>query len=318
MLVVSRAASPLVLDPGQRELLESLAKSRTAEHRLVQRAQVLLHAACGVSNTDIAVLAGVTRVTVRAWRAEFVERGLADLGKVAEGRGRKASIPQAMIDQIVELTLHSRPEGAAHWSCRSMAAKVGVSKDTVQRVWDARELKPHLVETFKLSTDKRFEEKLVDVVGLYLNPPDQAVVSAWRKESDPGVGPYPAEPAAQARPGRHHDPRLQAPRHHHAVRRVERGDGQRHRQVLRPPPSRRVPVLAAHHRHVGARKLQIHLIVDNYGTHYHPNVKAWLAKHPRFHMHFTSTSSSWLNMVERWFAALTDKVDPPWRVPQRR
>jgi hypothetical protein len=172
-----------VLEPGQRELLESLAKSRTAGHRLVQRAQVLLRAADGMSNADNAVLAGVTRMTVRAWRSEFAERGLVDLGKVAPGRGRKASIPQATIDQIVELTLHARPEGATHWSCRSMADKVGVSPATVQRVWDARGLKPHLVETFKLSNDKRFEEKLVDVVGLYLNPPDQAVVLCMDEKS---------------------------------------------------------------------------------------------------------------------------------------
>ena len=120
---VTRAAAPLVLEPGQRELLESLAKSRTVEHRLVQRAQVLLRAADGMSNADNAVLAGVTRVTVRAWRSEFAERGLADLGRVAPGRGRRASIPQATIDQIVELTLHAKPEGTTHWSCRSMAAK---------------------------------------------------------------------------------------------------------------------------------------------------------------------------------------------------
>jgi transposase len=183
MLVVSRPAAPLVLEPGQRELLESVAKSRIAEHRLVQRAQVLLHAAEGVANSDIAVLAGVTRMTVRAWRAEFAERGLADMGKVAAGRGRKASIPQAVIDQIVELTLHHKPDGATHWSCRTMAARVGVSKDTVQRVWDARGLKPHLVATFKLSTDKRFEEKLVDVVGLYLNPPDSAIVLCMDEKS---------------------------------------------------------------------------------------------------------------------------------------
>jgi hypothetical protein len=180
---VTRAAAPLVLEPGQRELLESLAKSRTVAHRLVQRARVLLRAADGMSNADNAVLAGVTRVTVRAWRSEFAERGLADLGRVAPGRGRKASIPQATIDEIVELTLHTRPEGATHWSCRSMAAKVGVSSATVQRVWDARGLKPHLVETFKLSNDKRFEAKLVDVVGLYLNPPDKAVVLCMDEKS---------------------------------------------------------------------------------------------------------------------------------------
>jgi transposase len=173
----------LVLEEGQRELLESVARSGTSQHRLVQRARVLLAAADGLSNSEIASRVGVSRPTVLAWRAEFAQRGLWRFGQVAPGRGRKPSIPQEIVDRVVELTLHHRPEGATHWSVRSMARQVGISPATVQRIWDARGLKPHLVETFKLSTDARFEEKLVDVVGLYLNPPDKAVVFCMDEKS---------------------------------------------------------------------------------------------------------------------------------------
>lgn len=156
-------------------MLESLVRSRTSEHRLVQRARVLLLAADGVSNVEIAEASGASRPTVLAWRAQFARDGLTRFGQVAEGRGRKASIPEEKIAEIVELTLHHKPDGETHWSCRSMAKRTGVSSATVQRIWSARGLKPHLVDTFKLSNDPRFEEKLVDVVGLYLNPPDRAV-----------------------------------------------------------------------------------------------------------------------------------------------
>ena len=308
-MCVTRPAAPLALEPGQRELLESMARSRTEEHRLVQRAQVLLHAADGVSNSDIAVLAGVTRMTVRAWRAEFAVRGLADMGKVAAGRGRRASIPQTVIDQIVELTLQARPDAATHWSCRSMAAEVGVSKATVQRVWDARGLKPHLVETFKLSNDKRFDEKLVDIVGLYLNPPDQAVVFCMDEKSQIQALDR-TQPSLPLKPGRAgtmtHDYKRHGTTTLFAALDVLTGKvigkcfaRHRHDEFLRFLRTIDTSV---------PRKLQVHMIVDNYGTHTHPNVKAWLAKHPRFHLHFTPTSSSWLNMVERWFAELTDKM----------
>jgi transposase len=306
---VTRPAAPLVLDPGQRELLESLAKSRTAEHRVVQRAQVLLHAADGMSNADIAILAGVTRPTVRAWRAGFVTRGLSDLGKVAPGRGRKASIPQETIDRIVELTLHHKPVGATHWSCRSMAAEAGVSPATVQRVWTARGLKPHLVETFKLSNDRRFEEKLVDVVGLYLYPPDKAVVLCMDEKSQIQALDR-TQPSLPLKPGRAgtmtHDYKRHGTTTLFAALDVLTGKvigkcfaRHRHDEFLRFLRTIDMSV---------PRKLQVHLIVDNYGTHTHPNVKAWLAKHPRFHLHFTPTSSSWLNLVERWFAELTGKM----------
>jgi len=307
---MSRApAAPLSLLDGQREVLESLAKSRTAAHRLVQRAQVLLHAADGVSNNDIAALTGVSRPTVLAWRAEFAERGLSDMGKVASGRGRRPTIPQEVIDRIVDLTLHHLPAGATQWSCRAMAKAAGVSPATVQRVWSARGLKPHLVETFKLSTDKRFEEKLVDVVGLYLNPPDQAIVLCMDEKSQIQALDR-TQPSLPLKPGRAgtmtHDYKRHGTTTLFAALDVLTG--------------RVIGKCFARHRHDEflrflrtidtsvPRKLQVHLIVDNYGTHTHPEVKAWLVKHPRFHLHFTPTSSSWLNMVERWFGELTAKM----------
>src|ERR687889_1085736 len=180
---MSRAAAPLAISDGQREILETLAKLQSAEHRLVQRARVLLLAGDGVSNSEISEVAGVSRPTVLAWRGQFEKDGLVGFGEVAKGRGRKPSISEEKVAEIVDLTLHSKPEGETHWSCRSMAKKVGVSSASVQRIWSARGLKPHLVKTFKLSNDRQFEEKLVDVVGLYLNPPDQAVVLCMDEKS---------------------------------------------------------------------------------------------------------------------------------------
>src|SRR6185312_11190751 len=175
---MSRAAAPLAISEGQREVLETLAKSQSAAHRVVRRARVLLLAGDGVSNSRIGEIemVGVSRPTVLAWRDQFEKEGLAGFGEVAKGRGPKPSISEEKVAEIVELTLHSKPEGETHWSCRSMAKKAGVSPASVHRIWSARGLKPHLVKTFKLSNDRKFEEKLVDVVGLYLNPPDQSVV----------------------------------------------------------------------------------------------------------------------------------------------
>jgi len=160
-----------------------LARSRAAPYQQVRRAQVLLLAASGEANTRIAERLGVTVVTVRAWRSRFAAAGLADLGVVRPGRGRKPRISQERVEAIVHATLHGKPVGETHWSCRSMAKAQGVSPATVQRIWSARGLKPHRVETFKLSNDPRFEEKLVDVVGLYLNPPENAIVLCLDEET---------------------------------------------------------------------------------------------------------------------------------------
>jgi transposase len=182
---MANVAPALVVSDSQRALLEALAKSHTASHREVQRAQVLLMASEGLASEWIARVVGVSPGTVRSWRARFEAEGLARLGEVRAGRGRKPVIPQSKNDEIVDLTRNSRPEGQTHWSVRTMAAKVGVSPAQVQRIWAARGLKPHLVETFKLSNDPRFEEKLIDVVGLYLNPPEKAIVLCMDELCEP-------------------------------------------------------------------------------------------------------------------------------------
>ena len=290
-------------------MLARLAVSHTAPVRQVMRAKALLLAGQGVANSRIAEQVGVTVTTVRSWRERFAADGVAKLGKVRAGRGRRPVIPQATIDEIVHLTKHTKPAGETHWSCRTMAERVGVSKDTVQRVWSARGLKPHRVKTFKLSNHPRFEEKLIDVVGLYLNPPDQAIVLCMDEKSSVQAldRTQPSVPMVKGRAAtmthdykRHGTTTLFAaldvltgqvigsclPRHRHQefltfLRRIDR----------------QVP-----------KGLAVHLILDNYATHKHPEVKAWLAKHPRFALHFTPTSSSWLNLVERWFRELTDKA----------
>jgi transposase len=306
---MSKPAAALVVSDGQRDVLEVLAGSQTARHREVLRARVLLLAADGVANEQIASRVGVTPVTVRSWRSRFDAEGLAKFGKVAAGRGRKTSIPQPVIDQIVDLTQNSTPDGATHWSTRSMAERVGVSKDTVQRVWSARGLKPHLVKTFKLSNDPHFEEKLVDVVGLYLNPPEQAIVLCMdEKSSVQALDRTQASlPMIKGRAATMtHDYKRNGTTTLFAALDVLTG------QVIGS--------CLPQHRHNEFVKflkiidsempagLAVHLILDNYATHKHPTVRAWLTRHPRFHLHFTPTSSSWLNLVERWFRELTDKA----------
>ena len=297
------------MSDGQREALQALSRSQTAPHRQVQRAKALLLAADGVANMRIAAQVGVKPATVRAWRARFAEEGLAKLGKVRAGRGRKSTIPQEKIDEIVHLTRYSTPEGQTHWSCRTMAAKAGVSSATVQRVWAARGLKPHLVETFKLSNDPKFEEKLIDVVGLYLSPPEKAIVLCMDEKSSVQALDR-TQPSLPMKPGRAqtmtHDYKRNGTATLFAALDVLTGKviGQclpRHRHTEFLKFLRTID-------HEVPEELAVHLICDNYATHKHESVRAWLDKHPRFQLHFTPTSSSWLNLVERWFRELTDKA----------
>jgi transposase len=306
---MSRAAAPLAISGGQREVLESLARSQSAAHRVVQRARVLLLAADGVANSEISEAVGVSRPTVLAWRDQFEEEGLTEFGVVAKGRGPKPSISEEKVAEIVELTLHSTPKGQTHWSCRSMADKVGVSPASVQRIWSARGLKPHLVKTFKLSNDQRFEDKLVDVVGLYLNPPEQAVVLCMDEKSQIQAldRTQPSLPMKKGRAGTMtHDYKRHGTTTLFAALNVLTGT-----VIGRCLPRHRntefLKFLRTIDREV-PKGLQVHMILDNYATHRHPNVKKWLDGHPRFHLHFTPTSSSWLNLVERWFRKITDKA----------
>ncbi|MGH2846392.1 MAG: IS630 family transposase [Thermoleophilaceae bacterium] len=303
------ATPPLPMTDSQREVLGKLSRSRTAPVREAQRARVLLKAADGEPNTAIAASAGVSATTVKAWRERFSAEGLKGLGGVRAGRGRKPQISQAKVAEIVRATLEDTPPGETHWSCRTMAKAQGVSPATVQRIWSARGLKPHKVKTFKLSNDKQLEDKLVDIVGLYLNPPEQAVVLCLDEKSQIQAldRTQPSLPMKKGRAGTMtHDYKRNGTTTLFAALDVLTGAviGQcmprhRHEEFLKflKIIDREVP-----------KRLQIHLVLDNYATHKQANVKAWLAKHPRFHLHFTPTSSSWLNMVERFFGKLEDKA----------
>ncbi len=299
----------MAISEEHRELLERWVRSGSTPQRVASRARIILAAADGVPNSRIAAELVVSRPTVILWRRRFERDGPKALTKIEEGRGRKPSITSEKIAQVIHLTTHATPKGQTHWSTRTMAKVAGVSPATVGRIWDAAGLQPHRVETFKLSNDKRFLEKLTDVVGLYLNPPDKAVVLCVDEKSQIQAldRTQPSLPMKKGRAGTMtHDYKRNGtttlfaalntldgtvigrclPRHRH-------GEFLKFLRVL----DREFP-----------RSLQLHLIVDNYGTHNHPNVKAWLEKHARFHLHFTPTSSSWLNLVERWFRELTQKA----------
>jgi transposase len=295
--VANRPADPLKVSDAQRSTLEKLSRSQTAPQRQVARAKVLLLAADGAANDHIAAQVGVSPTTVRAWRARFAEEGLAKLGQVRKGRGPKPSITPDQVEQIVHDTLHTKPKGETHWSTRLMARHAGVSRSTVQRIWNARGLKPHRVDTFKVSTDPKFEEKLTDVVGLYLNPPENAIVLCMDEKSQvqalersqPSLPMKPGRAGTMTHDYRHGTTTLFAalnvltgavigqcqPRH-------------RHEEFLK--------FLCTIDREV-PKGLAVHLILDNYATHKHPDVQRWLKRHKRFRLHFTPTSSSWLNLV---------------------
>ena len=305
-----RPATPaLPMTDGQREILESMARSRTAPQREVTRAKALLLAGDGVATTAIAAGLGVSPASVTAWRERFAGDGLARFARVREGRGRKPQIGAEKVAVIVHATLHEKPAGQTHWSCRSMARAHGVSPATVQRIWSARGLQPHRVKTFKLSNDKRFEEKLVDVVGLYLNPPDKAVVLCMDEKSQIQALDR-TQPTLPMKPGRAgtmtHDYMRNGTTTLFAALDVLTGA-----VIGQCQPKHRNTEFLRFLRTIDwqvPKGLQVHLILDNYGTHKHPNVVAWLGKHPRFHLHFTPTSSSWLNLVERWFRDLDGKA----------
>ena len=306
---MNKAAAPLVMSAGQREALTVLARSFTAAHREVQRAKVLLLAGEGVANSQIAARVGVTPVTVRSWRGRFASEGLAKFGQVREGRGRKPVISAEKVEEIVRLTQHEKPSGATHWSCRSMAKAVGVSPATVQRIWSGRGLKPHLDKTLKLSNDPALPVTLIDVVGLYVNPPAKAVVLCMDEKSTVQALDR-TEPSLPMKKGRGPATTSDDKRHGTATlfaalnaldgtvigSLVDSHRGEEFLKFMRRV-DKEVP-----------KGLAVHLIVDNCATHKHPNVLAWLAKHPRFQLHNTATSSSWLNLVERWCPEPTGKT----------
>jgi transposase len=298
----------LVLTDDERETLERWSRRAKSAQALVLRCRIILACADGLSNVEVAARVGVTRLTVGKWRARFLTDRLD--GLLDEPRpGRPASITLDQVEEVVVATLESTPVNATHWSRASMAQRSGLSKSSIGRIWRDFNLKPHRAETFKLSTDPLFVDKVVDVVGLYHNPPERAVVLCTDEKSQVQALDR-SQPVLPMMPGmperRTHDYVRHGTTSLFAAFNIADGTviSQLHRQH-RAVEFRKF--LNAIDRAVPA-DLDVHLICDNYGTHKTPIIRAWLDRHPRFHMHFTPTGSSWINQVERWFAYLTDQL----------
>jgi transposase len=303
-----RQAQPIELIEADRLELERWVAAHRTPQQVAQRCQIVLSAAAGKPDKTIAADLGVNFKTAAFWRGRFREEGIDCLWEVAAGRGRKPQFSKKKIEAIIDSTLRTRPEGATHWSCRTLAEQHGVSKDTINRVWRSHQLKPHLQKAFKLSRDAKFLEKLTDVVGLYLNPPEKALVLCVDEKSQIQAldRTQPGLPLKKGRCGTMtHDYKRNGTTTLFAALEVAEGKvvGQcfaRHRNQEFLKFLRRLD-------QEFPGDVQLHLVMDNYGTHKHPNVQAWLKKHPRFVPHFVPTSSSWLNLVERWFGELTSK-----------
>jgi transposase len=302
-----KVAARVVLSWEEREQLEKFARGRKVAARVVERARIVLLAAEGKQNREIAKICRVTRRTVGVWRRRFVQKGIVGILKDAPRAGRRRSIGEEVIREIVRKTTQETPAAGTHWSTRSMAKVMGLSPSTIGRVWRSHGLKPHLVRTFKLSRDPKFVEKLDDVIGLYLNPPEHALVFSVDEKSQiqaldrtqPGLPLVPGRSGTMTHDYKRHGTTTLftalntldgtvigtcMPRH-------------RHQEWIK--------FLRLIDRETPKNK-EIHLIADNYATHKHPKVQAWLKRHPRFKVHFTPTSASWLNMVERFFRDLTE------------
>ena len=302
-----RPKTPLTLTEEEVETLERWARRPTTAQALAQRARIVLACATGKHNGAVAADTRVTRQTVGRWRRRFIAKRVA--GLLDEPRpGAPRTITDTHVERVVRLTLETKPRAATHWSTRAMAQRCGLSQTAVSRIWRAFALQPHRAETFKLSKDPLFIEKVRDIVGLYLNPPDKALVLCVDEKTQIQALDR-TQPVLPLRPG-------------HAERRTH--DYTRHgtTTLFAAFNTTSGKVISAFHQRQRARefrkflttidtrvpaRLDVHLILDNSSTHKTPAIHRWLARHPRFHLHFTPTGASWINLVERWFAALTEK-----------
>jgi transposase len=301
-----RVAVAIELKAPERAKLERLRKARSSALRVQERAAIILLAADGMENKDIAQRLSMDRGKVGRWRKRYAEQGLDGILKDKSRPGRIPPIPSKVKSRIIGLTLTTKPKGATHWSRESMAQKAGVSPSSVGRIWAANGLKPHRIKTFKLSNDKHFEEKLEDIVGLYLSPPEHAIVLSCDEKSQIQALDR-TQPGLPLKKGRcqtmTHDYKRNGTTSLFAAMNIADGNvigtcmkKHRHQEWLR--------FLNLIRRSTPTDK-EIHIICDNYATHKHAKVKAWQKRNPRFHFHFTPTSASWLNMVERFFRDLT-------------
>lgn len=302
-------SAPVCLDEGEIVRLNQWIRAGSTPQQVVLRARILLAAHSGQTNQQIALQLKLQRRTSALWRKRFLDHGIGCIWEMAAGRGRKARYGAKDSARIIEATLGSKPSGSTHWSTRTLARAQKVSKSTVHRLWQEHQIKPHLRRSFKLSRDPKFLEKLTDVVGVYLTPPQTAVVLCVDEKSQ-------IQALDRTQPGLPLKPRRCGTFTH---------DYERHGTTtlfaaLQILEGKVIGQCYPRHRHQEFLKflrrldgefpgqVDLHLILDNYGTHGHERVRAWLAEHPRFVLHFIPTSSSWLNLIERWFAELSQKA----------
>ena len=301
-----RIARPVQLDAEQRDILEQRARARSLPARVVERSRIVLLAAAGKQDIEIASELNITPKKAARWRARFLSGGVKALEKDAPRPGRRPTLTPAIVQKVVRKTTQEKPANATHWSTRSMAAAIGISEASVRRIWHAHGLKPHLTETFKVSNDPHFAEKLRAIVGLYLNPPEHAIVLCVDEKSQ-------IQALDRTQPGLP----LKRGRGATMTHDYKRNGTTTLFAALNTLSGKVISLCQERHRHTEWLRFlrlideatpadkDLYLIVDNYATHKHPKVQRWLKRHPRFHMHFTPTSASWLNMVERFFRDLT-------------
>src|SRR5580692_215937 len=306
---MSRKSIPVVLSEAEVERLDQWIRAGSTPQAVVLRARIILATVAGQTDQQISKELKVQRRTAALWRRRVREQGIGCVWEIALGRGRKACYGAGRVAEVVEATLQTKPAGSTHWSVRTLARAQGVSKNTIHRIWQEHQFKPHLTKTFKLSRDPKFVEKLTDVVGVYLTPPQNAVVLCVDEKSQIQALDR-TQPGLPLKPGRcgtfTHD--------------YKRNGTTTLFAALQMVEGRVIGECYPRHRHQEFLKFlrrldgefpedkTLHLILDNYGTHGHEEVRLWLAKHPRFVLHFIPTSSSWLNLVERWFTELSGKA----------
>jgi transposase len=303
-----RTSKQISVRERDREQLNQLVRNGNTPQKVVLRARIVLLSADGISTGESMHQLSTTTPTITRWRDRYETDGIPGLLKDRSRPGRKRRIAETKVREVVDRTLQEKPSNATHWSTRTLAAVVGLSPASIQRIWKAHGLKPHRVRTFKLSRDPRFVEKLQDIVGLYLNPPEHALVLSVDEKSQIQAldRTQPGLPMKNGRAGTMtHDYKRNGTTTLFAA--LNTLDGSVIGQCLSRHRHQEFLKFLRTINHETREELDLHLIVDNYGTHTHPKVTAWLDKHPRFHMHFTPTSASWLNLIERWFREITDK-----------
>jgi transposase len=303
-----RSTPPLALSIEQRQQIQQWLAAYGTPQQVALRCRIVLAASKGGSDVAIASQLQLNRHSVTLWRRRFAEHGLKSLWEIAPGRGRKPTYGADKVKAVVDATLRTKPKGMSHWSCRLMAKRQKMSKSTVSNIWRSHNIKPHRVKSFKLSRDAKFLEKLTDVVGLYLNPPQQAIVLCVDEKSQIQAldRTQPSLPLKKGRCGTMtHDYKRNGTTTLFAAMELLQGKviGQcykrhRHQEFLK---------FLRRLNQEFSGNVALHLVIDNYGTHTHAEVETWLQQHPRFAVHFVPTSCSWLNLIERWFRELTTK-----------